>query len=343
MGAVCCVVIGLTVFLLDLTKNMNPTSKKEEDAIERLERRVMELKEELEKERRERREYNLEREEEVNRRFADREDRDRRDNLVFLGLPEMEKDRVRGAVIQMIEERCGIKIKDEEIVRAHAIYPTSKIVVKFARYATKEAIWERARERKCKNIKQDFSMRTRKARAILFDVLLQVKMEGNWRGTPRLVHDRVRVDGAEFVWHQAKNCIEKRYRGQRVELLEYPQTQGVKEINASTEKLSPVTAVGRLERLAEEFQTPKMRKRQLTVSPTMEMSVTPGKERNVMNAENEPKRGRKTVRGRGEGSQSRPRATQGSILDFVTRGNNSPRATSRQRSEESCENPMNED
>uniref|UniRef100_L7LVD0 Putative tick transposon n=1 Tax=Rhipicephalus pulchellus TaxID=72859 RepID=L7LVD0_RHIPC len=107
-------------------------------------------------------------------RFDDAENRSRRNNLIFYGIPDSTSEpraHPEETIIQLCSERLNISLDTKEIERAHRLgrYNTGRnrpIIVRFSAFKTKEAILTNARKLKgtTYSIGEDFSRRVQSAR-----------------------------------------------------------------------------------------------------------------------------------------------------------------------------------
>lgn len=150
----------------------------------------------------------------LDRKITDNEDRDRRVNIIVLGL-KVEPKAVETEVIRHIET-LGVQLNPRSIERSHHLRKdgTGPIVVKFHHDKTTQEVMRAARDNNKGHvkIKGDFSARTRIARGSLFGKLIQLKKEAraNGRPEPWLKIGQI-VDGRDtYNWHHGREKIEHR-------------------------------------------------------------------------------------------------------------------------------------
>ena len=122
------------------------------------ENEVKELKEKV----REMEEMQTENMERVDRKLTDLENRNRRDNLVFMNLHKCDPTRVDQEVIEFVTKVLQIRITQGDIVRAHYLGKTDLVICKFREWRVREAIFKASYGQPAGvKVMEDFSFRTR--------------------------------------------------------------------------------------------------------------------------------------------------------------------------------------
>ena len=141
----------------------------------------------------------------LSEKVDDLENRNRRSNLVFYGVAEMEREgwsETERIVRDILRSHMDIELHVMDIDRAHRVGPTRgrprPIVVKFAFYKTKAMILGKARLLQGTRISvaEDFSARVREIRRNLVPHLKEAKRAG-CRAVLR--YDKLIINGQQFV------------------------------------------------------------------------------------------------------------------------------------------------
>ena len=141
-----------------------------------------------------------------------REDRDRRDNLIFLGFPKIQNETwklLEEEIIGFIDHFMQIKLDTRDIIRAHRISPyksNSPIIVRFSHFKTKELILRNKNMIKKTSyvIFEDFSLATREERKILNQFAAKIREEEGDNVRTRLSYRTLRVNDAVYQVENGK-------------------------------------------------------------------------------------------------------------------------------------------
>ncbi|XP_049267703.1 uncharacterized protein LOC125760039 isoform X2 [Rhipicephalus sanguineus] len=141
----------------------------------------------------------------------DAENRLRRSNLLFCGIPDTKGEswiQSQAKVIKFCSENLGISIPEDDLERAHRLgrYQQNKsrpIIVKYARFKDKSKILAVASKLKGTtfSIREDYSARVRQARRKLYD-------HGMLSGKPfKLRFDKLLLENKQFSYHAESDSV----------------------------------------------------------------------------------------------------------------------------------------
>ena len=141
-----------------------------------------------------------------------REDRDRRDNLVFFGIKKQPKERwhdIEIQLIQFLKEYFDIQLNHYDFVRAHRVGrgPNSPIIARFFHFKVKDDILSKARSVLKDTpfaIFEDFSVATRSERKLLFQEANRVRRETEGRTRCQVSYRTLRIDGVPHMVKDGK-------------------------------------------------------------------------------------------------------------------------------------------
>lgn len=147
----------------------------------------------------------------IESRCDDAENRLRRSNLLFFGLPDTSDETWSSAetkVINLCSETLGVTVEPSQIERAHRLgkYQEGKcrpVIVKFALFKDKQLVLEKGPKFKNTNyaVREDFSLKTRISRKHLLD------FAKSQNATYKLSVDRLHIGDVTFVFDVASGSV----------------------------------------------------------------------------------------------------------------------------------------
>ena len=146
------------------------------------------------------------------------EDRDRRKNLLFWGMPEEKGEDCRKRIVDAVDELLEVNIHHGDIERAHRLHTSSSprpIIVRFERHITKERVLAAKEDRTLPlyrsniYISEDASKATRIARSALQDVARRARQDGF---RPVLAHNQLFVGEWVYTYDHSTGSVNGRPR-----------------------------------------------------------------------------------------------------------------------------------
>lgn len=184
--------------------------------------------------------------ERLEKKIADVEDRSRRNNIVItnFGFRKCHPMALDNDICAFINSEVGeFCVIPEDIIRAHFLGRSNHLIVRFhswklqqnilfhARYSLQGARWQ---------VKENFSVRTRNARAAMYPLLNALRGETRKAGNnrdPQLVVGQIYKGDACYSWHMRRQCFEKRLRDGR--MFRMPASDGERIDLGAWEEISP--------------------------------------------------------------------------------------------------------
>ena len=148
-----------------------------------------------------------------------REDRDRRDNLVFFGIKKsVNKESwqdVESSLIDFVHHHFGIKLEHFDFVRAHRVGQkgtNQPIIAKFTHYKIKSDILSKASRLRGTpySMYEDFSFETRKERKLLYQAASTIREETGGRKICKVSYRTLWAGGVPY--HVDNNQVVKKNR-----------------------------------------------------------------------------------------------------------------------------------